>query len=52
MEYYLVGEDLWEVIGSTDVNPPESTLENTDALNKWGIANAKVGVYPEEIFIS
>jgi hypothetical protein len=41
MESYLVGEDLWEVVGGADVNPPGNTPENADALKKWRIANAK-----------
>lgn len=32
MECYLVGEDLWEVVGGTDMYPPNNTSENADAL--------------------
>ena len=35
MKSYLVGEDLWEVVGGDDVNPLENTLENVDNLKKW-----------------
>ena len=35
MESYLVGEDLWEVVGGDDVNRPKITLENVDNLKKW-----------------
>ena len=42
MESYLVGEDLWEVVGGDDVNRLENTLENVDNLKKWRITNAKV----------
>jgi hypothetical protein len=41
MESYLVGEDLWEVVGGGDVNPLEDAPENVDNLKKWRIANAK-----------
>ena len=41
MESYLVGEDLWEVVGGDDVNRLENTPENVDNLKKWRIANAK-----------
>jgi hypothetical protein len=41
MESYLVGEDLWEVVGSDDVNRLENTPENVYNLKKWRIANAK-----------
>ncbi|KAG6645086.1 hypothetical protein CIPAW_08G098800 [Carya illinoinensis] len=42
MGSYLVGEDLWEVVGGCEVNPLKITLENTDALKKWSTTNAKV----------
>ena len=41
MESYLVGEDLWEIVGGDDVNCTENTPVNVDKLKKWWIANEK-----------
>lgn len=41
MESYLVGEDLWEVVGGHYVEAHQNTPENADALKKWWMTNAK-----------
>ena len=41
MASYLVGEDLWEVVGGDDVNHLVNTPENVNNLKKWWIANVK-----------
>nr|TKW02684.1 hypothetical protein SEVIR_8G256500v2 [Setaria viridis] len=36
---YLMGQDLWEVVASTEKTPPPK--ENTEALRKWRIKTGK-----------
>ena len=38
MKSYLQGQDLWDVVGGTEVNPPEDAA----ALKKWNIKAGKV----------
>ena len=43
MESYLLGEDLWEVVGGDDKVAPTPTKDNAnaDAVKKWRTSNAK-----------
>ncbi|GKV52289.1 hypothetical protein SLEP1_g58877 [Rubroshorea leprosula] len=41
MESYLVGEDLWDVVGGNDITAPENNEENAEAFKQWRQRNAK-----------
>lgn len=41
MESYLVGEDLWDVVGGDKTKPPESNEQNVEAVKKWRSLNGK-----------
>lgn len=41
MESYLVGEELWAVVGGKDKDKPEDNEANAEALKKWITTNAK-----------
>ncbi|XP_077253021.1 uncharacterized protein LOC143892353 [Tasmannia lanceolata] len=41
LESYLQGQDLWEVVSGTYVNPPTNASDAQDALRKWKIKAGK-----------
>ncbi|GKV36582.1 hypothetical protein SLEP1_g44695 [Rubroshorea leprosula] len=41
MESYLVGEDLWDVVGGDDITALENNEENAKAFKQWRQKNAK-----------
>lgn len=41
MEAYLQGQDLWELIATTDAEIPVDTLENAEIRRKWKIKCGK-----------
>ncbi|CDP11845.1 unnamed protein product [Coffea canephora] len=41
MESYLVGEDMWDVVGGDKTKPPESNEQNAEAIKKWRSLNGK-----------
>lgn len=41
MESYLLGEDLWEVVGGDNKVAPTPTDTNADAVKKWRTSNAR-----------
>ncbi|KAL8094980.1 hypothetical protein AgCh_036473 [Apium graveolens] len=41
MESYLIGKDLWEVVGGERITPPENNEANQTALKEWRKNNAK-----------
>lgn len=41
MESYLIGEDLWNVVGGDKTTPPESIEGNAEDVKKWRSLNGK-----------
>ncbi|XP_020080774.1 uncharacterized protein LOC109704448 [Ananas comosus] len=41
LESYLIGEDLWDVVGGGFRRAPTDTPENREALKRWRTLNAK-----------
>lgn len=41
MESYLIGEDLWNVVGGDKTTPPESIEGNAEDVKKWRSLNSK-----------
>ncbi|KAL3522092.1 hypothetical protein ACH5RR_014926 [Cinchona calisaya] len=41
MESYLVGEDLWDIVGGDNAKSPEPNEGNTEVMKKWKILNCK-----------